>query len=979
MFDRIGGFAVKYKYWIILGWVALALLLFLFAPSLSEVGTMTESSFLPGDSESLRCRELVTQYFPQSQSASTATLVFYNPEKLNDSDLAYAEKVQVWLTSGDTPFKVANVTSIFNHPEMESRLKSPDGTTMLLNVGLEKAAFESDSMSTTKAIRSHLESLPSGLEIYVSGQVGVYSDLFEALGKSITLTSIITVLLVVVLLIIIFRSPIAALVPLFTIGIAYLVSRGIIGGIAAAGVSIWSQIDVFLIVMIFGIGTDYCLFLVSRFREELVRKENRSNALKFAVSRIGAVITASAFAVIVGLAGMAVARYQMIQTMGPILGVAIFITLLAALTLAPALTAVFGRKLFWPRQEKLDDSRTPKRPGLWDRLARISTGKPVLVIGVVVIVMLLPYFALPKMNRSFDQLAEIPPGSESVKGFNILKEHYDIGEMDPLNIIVVAPEGRSMSDPESLASLSKISSDLHKLDGIVKVQSIVQPEGTDQTPAGLTVSGQLDSISSGITGAFSSSGSDPSVLFSDQVNAGFLQVNGYLDELKQNFTWVKDENSYQALVADITGLQDTIEKTRSTALVETQLKTLSSQIGTMGYLMSSSTSLPPQTAQFITLLKNYFDELAAKYPAVKNESSYQSIYATLSTFQAQMVNLQNLSAEQMQTLMSGLPAYLQQMTGNLNQLAATFEGSGDFLFSTSLAQMSTAASPLDTLQKQFSSFMTDIKALSAAFVLKGNPVFLSPTLFQGTEAATLETTFLSQDKRAARMYVVLGYYPQSDPALNVVAAARKTIQTSIQGTVLEKAEVVTGGTTAEMADVRKVLDEDFSRVMIVVLAAIFIVLAVLLKSLIAPLYLLVTVLLSYATTLGVSSWIFQDLMGQEGTSFIIPIMVFVLLIALGSDYNIFLMSRVKEESLTRPTREGARLAAIATGGVITACGIILAGTFGALVITPIKTMMEIGATVAIGILIDTFIVRALLVPAIASLLGRWNWWPGKHG
>ncbi|MBN1191235.1 MAG: MMPL family transporter [Dehalococcoidales bacterium] len=983
MFDKIGDFAVKHKVWIILGWVVLALLMFLFAPALSQVGTMTESSFLPGDSESLRCRELIAQYFPESQASSSASLVFYNAGQLNDDDLAYAREVQDWLISGDTPFEVANITSIFNHPEMESSLKSPDGTTMLLNVGLEKAAFESDSLSTTRAIRSQLESVPEGLEIYVSGQVGVYADLFESLDKSITLTTIVTVLLVVILLIIIFRSPVAALVPLITIGIAYLVARGIIGIIAGAGVSIWSQIDAFLIVMIFGIGTDYCLFLVSRFREELVHKDIRSNALRFAVSKIGSVITASAFAVIVGLAGMAVARYQMIQTMGPILGVAIFITLLAALTLAPATTALFGRKLFWPRHEMRNASSTPKRPGIWDKLARLSTGKPIIVICVVVIVMLLPYFALPNLTRSFDQLAEIPPGSESVKGFNILKEHYNIGEMDPVNIIVVAPEGRSMSDPESLAALSKISSDLQEVDGILKVQSIVQPEGTGETPAGLTVSGQLDSISGGITTAFSSTGSDPSVLFSDQVDAGFARVNGYLDELEQNFTWVEDESSFQALMADIDALQQTIEQTRSAALVETQLKTLSSQIGTMGYLLtisaSSSSSLPPQTVQFITQLVAYFDELAEQYPAVRNEASYQSLYATLTNFQSQAAHLQDLSPEQAQALMAGLPGYLQQITADLDSLAAFFEGSGDFLFSTALAEMSMDESPLDTLQQQFASFMTDISALGAAFAEKGNPVFLSPSLLEGTEAASLDNTFFSHDKRATRLYVVLGYYPQSDLALNVVTEARQVVHAGISGTALENAEIVTGGTTAEMADVRNILDEDFTRVMIVVLAAIFIVLALLLRSLVAPLYLLVTVLLSYATTLGISSWIFQDLMGQEGISFVIPIIIFVLLIALGSDYNIFLMSRVKEESLVRPTREGARLAAIATGGVITACGIILAGTFGALVVAPINTMMQIGATVAIGILIDTFIVRALLVPAIASLLGRWNWWPGKHG
>jgi len=226
---------------------------------------------------------------------------------------------------------------------------------------------------------------------------------------------------------------------------------------------------------------------------------------------------------------------------------------------------------------------------------------------------------------------------------------------------------------------------------------------------------------------------------------------------------------------------------------------------------------------------------------------------------------------------------------------------------------------------------------------------------------------------------VLDTYPQSESAMTTVTLAREALQSSVRGTALKEAEAVIGGSSAILADVRRTLDNDFNIVMIVVICAIFVVLAVLLRSLIAPVYLLVTVMLSYGATLGIISWIFQDLMGQPGVSFMIPIILFVLLVALGSDYNIFLMSRVREESAFVPTKEGARMAAIVTGGVITACGIILAGTFATLVITPIQTMVQLGAAVAIGVFIDTFLVRAMLVPAIASLLGKWNWWPSKHG
>src|SRR4030042_226076 len=131
-------------------------------------------------------------------------------------------------------------------------------------------------MGIAQEIRDHLSAVPGGLEVYVSGQVGVYADLFTSLMKSIDLTTLITVILVIVLLIFIYRSPVAALVPLATIGLAFLVARGALGFIGQAGVAIWTQLDVFLIVLVFGIGTDYCLFLVSRFREELGRSARRA-------------------------------------------------------------------------------------------------------------------------------------------------------------------------------------------------------------------------------------------------------------------------------------------------------------------------------------------------------------------------------------------------------------------------------------------------------------------------------------------------------------------------------------------------------------------------------------------------------------------------------------------------------------------------------------------------------------------------------
>ena len=168
------------------------------------------------------------------------------------------------------------------------------------------------------------------------------------------------------------------------------------------------------------------------------------------------------------------------------------------------------------------------------------------------------------------------------------------------------------------------------------------------------------------------------------------------------------------------------------------------------------------------------------------------------------------------------------------------------------------------------------------------------------------------------------------------------------------------------------------RVAIITVIGILVVLMLLLRALVAPLYLVATVLLSWAASLGLSSLIFQDLLGHSGVNYFLSLIVFVLLVAIGSDYNIFLMSRIREESEKRGISDGIRFASARTGTVITSAGIILAGHLRhAMTITPLRMLFQVGVAVALGVLIDTFIVRSMLVPAITKLAGPWAWWPSR--
>jgi RND superfamily putative drug exporter len=187
--------------------------------------------------------------------------------------------------------------------------------------------------------------------------------------------------------------------------------------------------------------------------------------------------------------------------------------------------------------------------------------------------------------------------------------------------------------------------------------------------------------------------------------------------------------------------------------------------------------------------------------------------------------------------------------------------------------------------------------------------------------------------------------------------------------------VLVGGATAEEYDLRESAARDNKVVVPVALVVVFLILVLLLRAIIAPLVLIGTVILSFAAALGIATFFFENVFGFPGIDPALPLFAFIFLVALGIDYNIFLMARVREETIKYGTREGTMRGLAVTGTVITSAGIVLAGTFSALAILPLVTLTEIGFTIAIGVLIDTFIVRTLLVPALVLDIGDRVWWP----
>jgi uncharacterized membrane protein YdfJ with MMPL/SSD domain len=235
--------------------------------------------------------------------------------------------------------------------------------------------------------------------------------------------------------------------------------------------------------------------------------------------------------------------------------------------------------------------------------------------------------------------------------------------------------------------------------------------------------------------------------------------------------------------------------------------------------------------------------------------------------------------------------------------------------------------------------------------------------------------FVSTDLSIAELQVVLNLNPYSVEALDALPELRETARAAAAAEGLPDGSVLVGGETAEAYDTRAANTRDSLVVLPIVLLAIMVILGVLLRSIVAALYLGGTIVLTYFATLGLSVLVFEFVFGQESVGNAVPFLLFIFLNALGVDYSIYLMSRVREEARTFELRVATERALTRTGGVITSAGLILAGTFGALMTLPLRDLFQLGFAVAIGVLIDTFVVRSLLVPSIVELLGKWNWWP----
>ncbi|HEX8099755.1 MAG TPA: MMPL family transporter [Actinomycetota bacterium] len=348
---RLASFIARHAAATIVLWIAAAGILTVVAPRFQDVTVQDESAFLGRGAPSIAAAKRIQQLWPREEFNQAAIVVLSRPDRLQPRDHRYARSLESWLNGPRAPKNISVTVSPASRPQLKDFLVSENGRAELVVVGFNTASFEPATNTAVAQIREHIAATNrSGLSVQVTGSAGLGADQSEALDRAVHRTTIITLVLVIAILLWVFRSPVAPLVPLATIGLAYAVAKSLVALLAGAGLEVGSIVETFMVVFVFGAGTDYCLFILSRYREELGYGGGPRPTLVATMAIVGAVIASSAATVIAAFGTQGIADFGLFRTTGPALAIATVVTLIAGQTLTPAFLALLGGRTFWPHR-----------------------------------------------------------------------------------------------------------------------------------------------------------------------------------------------------------------------------------------------------------------------------------------------------------------------------------------------------------------------------------------------------------------------------------------------------------------------------------------------------------------------------------------------------------------------------------------------------------------------------------------------------
>ncbi|WP_258112278.1 MMPL family transporter [Alicyclobacillus sp. SP_1] len=974
-------FIVRFRWLILAFWLAVTAAGLLFLPSLSSVVLQKQTNYLPSSSPVMEASQLADRVNPGKSGHSSAVIAIHHSGGLTPADKAYFTARMNRLSNSLGNYGIVRVVDAANTPYDRSSFISKDETTEIAVVDFPHGDVSTQTDTALANIKEAFPKaeVPSGAQIYFTGDVPIQYDDATISQQGVEKTAGVTVALVLIILLIVFRSLLAPLVTLLTIGVSFLLSSSIVAWLVqyhSFPVSSFTQ--TFLIAILFGAGTDYSIILLNRFREELTNDhETAADALAVTLQSVFRTVLFSALTVLVSFSVLGLAKFGLYRSAVGV-SVGVFIALLAILSFTPALMSVFGRSLFWPRRPMPGSTHPPSR--IWGATGRLSTRRPWWVI-LVLIVVLAPIASLFTDHRTFNPMNDIP-NAPSVKGFHVVAKAFGPGHVLPTTFVLRT--NQDFRTPKGLASIQAVSSALSAQPGVTSVSSATQPTGKPIREFTLAHQNQLAAngldkvakglhkLSSGLSSADRNIARGDSGLHqlsagSQQVATGATALSGGLEKAAAGASQLA--NGGQHLAASTRRLASGAKSTAAgSSQVATATQALANAIAEWSATHPGDVGNP--TWQQI-------EKLAAV--AKQGSTEVASGLASLSNGTNQLAD----GTEALAGNASALAGGLRQLHSGANHLTTGTQqvALGIRQFTRGLTPLSSGFRSADTGLAQLDSGVTQISTElhnSSHAAIDGNPGFYLPasTLEHNVSLKKAMNAYISPGGHVATLTVTLNDDPYSLQAMSRVEALQRVAETALTDSPMHGGEVYPGGPTAVQNALNKVSTADFNRTVLLISSCVFLLLILMLRSIIAPIYIMASLIGTYLVTMGIVQVLTIHVLHQPGLSWPVPFFVFLLLVALGVDYSMFLMSRFDEElhhGLT--TRQAMREAMLRMGGVVFSAAIIMAGTFGSLTVAGVTSLEEIGIAIVIGLLIYATVLLGFFVPAAASVIGAGHFWP----
>jgi RND superfamily putative drug exporter len=982
---RLARFTIARAPWMIGGWLLFVVAVNVLVPQLEVVVSRDSTPFVPETAPSLRAVKAMDDIFGNGRSRAFIVVVAERDSGLTAADRAYATDL-----AGRLARDPENVTYVqdLSQPRLRKALTSADGKAIYFQVGVAGYTGAPTSVSQVEAVREAAAvGRPAGLDVAVTGSSATITDMVVEVEDSIFKITAVTLLLIALILLVIYRSVVVTGFVLAVIGLALAVARGVTAYLGLHVLDVSTFTGSFLTGVVLGATTDYAIFLISRYHELRRAGVEPREAARIASARVSAVIMGSAFTVVLATASLGLAHVGLFRTTGPPIAVSVLLALGISLTLTPPLLALLGtRGLLEPRP------RRGTSPG-WERLGALVVARPARVFAAGLVPLLLLAALFPLFEPSYDERRVQPKDTESNDGYALMDAHFPRNEALPDFVLVTADH--DLRNPRDLAVLERAAAAVAQVPGVASVRAVTRPTGTTIDEASLghqagVIGGRLadarDRLVDGrddtrrlVDGAGQlQEGAARIADGADAAASGAGRLLGGVEELHRGLERLA-AGSGQARVggADLRSGAAALADGLETAVAQTQVAVDGLRLAHEALSTKSLTcGLDPACkAARAGIRQIYLAERDQLIPGLRTAAAGARQLADgaeeLGTGLARIRSGLAAAEQGSQQLVDGQ----RTMRASLGQLAA---GTGRLAEASGLVEGGTSelAGSVDDLRSGLAAAASYLRAASKATTDPSSGGFyLPPSALKDSRFALASGAYLSPDGRVARLIVLGESNAFGHAAATRVGAIADTVEHSLRGTRLEGSDIATTGMAATNADIARLSQSDFRLVALVALVAVFLVLLLLIRSLVAALALLGSVVLSYAATMGLSILVWQ-LWLDIPIEWTVGCVAFVLLVAVGADYNLLLIKRIHEEA-PDGSRAGVARAVALTGGVITAAGVIFAGSMFAMMSGSVTTLVQLGFTVGVGLLMDTFVVRTLVVPAFAAMVGPKLWWPSK--